>query len=80
MDQNLNQQKTLLSKKCENLIVHNDTIYYTDTNNHFCEMSTDGQNQKTILSKAVYYPYLDNQQLYYQLDEDQESLYVYNLE
>ncbi len=80
MDQNLNQQKTLLSKKCENLIVHNNTIYYTDTNNHFCEMSTDGQNQKTILSKAVYYPYLDNQQLYYQLDEDQESLYVYNLE
>ena len=80
MDQNLNQQKTLLSKKCENLIVHNDTIYYTDANNHFCEMSTDGQNQKTILSKAVYYPYLDNQQLYYQLDEDQESLYVYNLE
>lgn len=80
MNQNLDQQETILAKSCQYITIHNDKIYYTDENNYFCEMSKDGQNQKTLISKDIYYPCIDNDKLYYQLDEDDESLYVYDFQ
>ena len=80
MDQNLAQQQTLISKKSQYVMVYNDLLYYTNENNYFCQASLDGKDEKILISKAIYYPYIDNGNLYYQLDEDDESLYVYHFQ
>lgn len=80
MDQNLAQQQTLRSKKSQYVMIYNDLLYYTNENNYFCQASLDGKDEKILISKAIYYPYIENGNLYYQLDEDDESLYVYHLQ
>ena len=54
MDQNLNNRQTLVTEKCQNIMIHNDKIYYTNQQNYLCEVSLDGKNQNQFITKAIY--------------------------
>lgn len=80
MNKQLQDRQILLEEPCSYIQVVDQMIYYTDANHHLCQITTDKTNQKTLLNKAVYYLIADGNDLYYQLDEDDESLYVYHLD
>lgn len=64
---------------CDYLQVVGDRLYFSDENYHFCSMTLDGKDIKTVIEKEVYYPYvLSNWMILYQDDDDNESLHVYD--
>lgn len=71
---------TIYDKTANSLQIVGNKIYFTDENAYLCTMSLDGKNIKTVLDKAVYYPYvLPNNTVIYQDDADGESLHIYSL-
>lgn len=79
MNKNLENRKTIVSESCQYMSVIGETIYYTNKDNYLCQISTEGKDQKIILNKAVYYVIVKEDKIYYQLDEDNESIYIYDL-
>lgn len=66
------------------LFVYNDRLYFSENDESnanlpkgkFCQMDFDGKNKKTIINKAVYYPYIINNKIYYQDDNDYCKIHV----
>lgn len=80
MDKKFENRQTLVREKCENIIVVENVIYYTNENHAICQISIDGKDQKVLLNQAVYYLNYKDHKLYYQLDEEgKENIYVYDL-
>ncbi|WP_081652863.1 DUF5050 domain-containing protein [Candidatus Stoquefichus massiliensis] len=79
MDKNLENRKTIVSESCQYLNVVGEILYYTNKDNYLCQISTEGKDQKVILNKAVYYVVIKDDKIYYQLDEENESIYIYDL-
>lgn len=80
MDYELKNQKTLINEECEYVNVVDDTIYFTNKNQYLCSMTTEGENLQVLIGKKVYYVVVKDKKIYYQLDEDKESIYVYDIE
>ena len=63
-----------------------DELYYCkckDGSNdiiNYCKCNLDGSNEQVVLDKEVYYPYLIENYLYYQDDDDNETIHRYNIE
>ena len=81
--------------KCEDkkssfsfLFIYNDKLYYSELTENgadlakgkFYSMDLDGKNKAVILNKAVYYPYIINNKLYYQDDNDYCHIHVCDLD
>lgn len=57
-----------------------DTLYFCNEDYIFCKADLDGRNIEPVLYKAVYYPYLlDENWLIFQDDADLESLHIIHL-
>lgn len=79
MDNELKNQETLANEECEYLNVVDDKIYFTNKNHYLCSMTTEGQDLEVLIDKKIYYVVVKGDKIYYQLDEDQESIYVYDM-
>lgn len=72
--------ETVYDKECSTMQIVGDKIYFSDKNCNLCSMNLDTSNEKTIISKEVYYPYvLPNNTIIYQDDADNESLHIYEM-
>lgn len=80
MDKNLDNRQTLMTQVSEYIQVYDNHLYYTDKNHYLCQASLNGEDQQTLISQAVYYVYVVNDHIYYQRDDDNESIYVYDLQ
>jgi RNA polymerase subunit RPABC4/transcription elongation factor Spt4 len=79
VDKEFQNDKVLLEETVSYISVYDQSIYFADSNNYLCKVDKDGQNKEILIKKAVYYVMLKNDNIYYQLDSDQESLYVYSI-
>ncbi len=79
MNLDLTEQKIILKEKASNLYIQNDIIYYLDQNQFLCSMKLDGSDKKIIYNQAVYYMHIKEDKVYFQLDSEQEKIYVYDL-
>lgn len=66
-------------------IIVGDNMYYTKSDNcaditAFCKADLDGNNEESILEKPIYYPYIADKKLYYQDDQDGETIHMYDME
>ena len=69
------------------IFIYNDMIYYCEldesgdipTGSFKC-CDLNGENTKTVLDKAVYYPYILNDKIYYQDDNDYCRIHVCDLD
>lgn len=77
-DLDFSNQTILLKKECEYIYVNDTMIYYVDDNQSLCKMDLEGKNQEVLISKDVYYVNVQGDKIYYQLDDDGESIYVYD--
>ncbi|MBQ6501482.1 MAG: DUF5050 domain-containing protein, partial [Mogibacterium sp.] len=61
-----------------------DYLYYCKYENdravNYCRADLQGENEEVVFDKEIYWPYLVDNQLYYQDDADNETLHVYDLE
>ena len=63
-----------------NMQIEGGKLYYKkSSNSHFFRADMDGSNETIILDKVVYYPYVIGNFVVYQDDDDEESLYLYNM-
>lgn len=61
------------------LSIEDDILYYCDTNYNYQAYDLNHKTTTQILEN-VYYPIIKDHVIYYQLDQDHESLYRYSLE
>ena len=83
--------KRLVNDPIAYLFIYENNLYYTPVNTskttidggettiNLMKCALDGSNQEVVLSKEVYYPYIINNKLFYQDDNDQETEHVYDL-
>lgn len=81
---------TISKNDCEfsYLFVYNDRLYFSEIDESnaklnkgkFCQMDFDGKNKKTIINKAVYFPYIINNKIYYQDDNDYCKIHVCDID
>ncbi|MEG0591667.1 MAG: DUF5050 domain-containing protein [Coprobacillus sp.] len=82
MDSKLENRVTLLRQESKCLNVVGDIIYYTNSLDQLCSITTEGKDQKVILNQSVFYLNVKGDKAYYQLDEGQgegEYICVYDL-
>ncbi len=60
------------------LSIEDDILYYCDTNYNYQAYDLN-QKTTTKILENVYYPIIKSHNIYYQLDQDHESLYCYSL-
>ncbi len=80
MDHDLDNRKTIIDESCSYVQIVEDKIYYVDEKQSLCVSSIDGENREVLLAKDVYYVIYEKGYIYYQLDEDNESIYCYNVD
>ncbi|MCD8027301.1 MAG: DUF5050 domain-containing protein [Erysipelotrichaceae bacterium] len=81
MDYDLSNQTVLLEDDVSYINVTDDKIYYCDSNYILHSMDLDGSNDTTYFDdEDVYYVNVIDNMIYYQLDSDSESIYVYDIE
>ncbi|MCQ2546175.1 MAG: DUF5050 domain-containing protein [Clostridia bacterium] len=69
--------EVLREGECDYVQVRFGRIYFTDAANRFCSMKTDGTDEKTVIDKAVFMPYVvDRNWMIYQDDADGERLHI----
>lgn len=83
--------KRLVNDPIAYLFIYENQLYYTPVNTgkttidggettiNLMKCDLDGSNQEVVLNKEVYYPYIINNKLFYQDDNDQETEHVYDL-
>lgn len=76
---NFKNPQVLVKEKVNYINVNHKIIYFTDANHQLCMTSSNGGKKIVLVKKACYYVTYHDHSLYYQLDSDNESLYVYNL-
>ena len=60
--------------------VHNDRIYFCDTDYNYCSIDMNGGDRQTVLEGEIYDPYfLTDEWFIYRDLEDGESLHLYNI-
>lgn len=79
--------KTGVQGRIDHLFQYKDHLYFTVNNENtapitgtFFRADMDGENICPVLEKAIYYPYIINDKLYYQDDGDQCRLHVCNMD
>lgn len=79
LDKNMNVIKNYGIKQATYLNLVGEKLYYTDKDHHISVLDTKTGKHETLQNvEAFYMTYHDNK-LYYQNDDDNESLYVYDL-
>lgn len=78
-DMNFKNASVLVKESVQYINIYKKTLYFTDSNHYLCMTSASGGAKITLIKKACYYVTLHGDNLYYQLDSDNESLYVYNI-
>lgn len=72
--------EVLRTGECDYVQVRFGKVYYTDEKHRFCVMSTDGKNQKVLIDRVVYLPYvIDRGWVIFQDDADGEKLHIATL-
>lgn len=69
---------TYLGKSNSSLQMINDSLYFEtpkEEGGYLCKMDINGENKETIIKKEVYYPYVFDNWILYQDDNDNESLH-----
>lgn len=79
LDKDFNNEHVLLQESVSYLNIYNDKIYFADSQQYLSCINKDGTDKEIIIQKPVYYLLLKEDKLYYQLDSDNESLYVLDL-
>lgn len=69
------------------VLIYNNTLYYSKVNKEeakssgkLCCCDLDGKNQKTILEKPVFFPYIVNDNILYQDLKDGDKLHICNID
>ena len=63
------------------LQVYDNALYYADSKFRFMKCKLDGSDPQVVLDKAVYYPWvIDDEWIIYQDDADSETLHLYSVE
>lgn len=81
MDYDLSNQTVLVEDEVSYINVTDDKIYYCDSEYVLHSMDLDGSNEQTYFDgEDVYYVNVIDNMIYYQLDSDSESIYVYDID
>lgn len=71
--------EVLYEGECDYLLLHEGMLYFCDENAHLLSCQLDGSDVKTVIDKAVYYPYfICTDWLIFQDDADGEKLHLFN--
>lgn len=69
------------------MFIHDGKIYFTENNEagdknigSFCRCDLDGKNRETLIDRAIYYPYVINDCILYQDDNDNERLHICSMD
>ncbi len=80
MDKSLENKVTLTNQATGYINVISNKVYYTNDKNYLCVVDNDGKNQQVIIEKAVFYVVVKDNKVIYQLDEDNESIHIYDID
>lgn len=80
-------EEKLIIENADYLQMVGDSMYYCKCEKsdigktiNYCKSDLNGKNEEVVLDKEIYYPYLIENQLYYQDDADNETIHLYDLE
>lgn len=79
MNKDFKNPVVLIKEKVNYINVFHKIIYFTDASHQLCMTTADGDHKIVLIKSACYYVTYHDHAIYYQLDGDHESLYVYNL-
>lgn len=79
LDSKMNVLKNYGIKNAEYLNLVGDNLYYTNKKHYLCVLNTKTNKHQTLQETKMYYVTYHDSKLYYQNDDDNESLYVYDL-